>query len=502
MDNLGVFITEYLASISGYYSRQVLVVCAIFVFGAVLTDSILTAKIPAVRRALLAFPVGLSAFIVTAYAMIVASVPYKTLTVCIAVLIEITAAVVIRRKSFAKVSKEQLKHMLIACAAALAAALIACSGIFPVAISNDSMYYFKRYPDCIVFFEGLRDQFDCWLTDTGLGSVVIDTLPPLFGFGESFGIREFFHIDFVVFFAVCVWERAKRYCSAKGAVITAAVVTVFLMAATPFLILGHWALANMYFMELFFIAAYTVYDSDDMLEIGSVLLVALSFLRIESTVFVVWLVLCLALSAKRSRRLAAYVMLPMAVLFGTYCIRIFTQFYIYDNIYLFLKPVKAVFLVAMIAGAGIYIAFVQERLPEGLKKKLPWIYAGGLVLGNLILLIRNSELYIGDLKAFAANLFRQSGWGMFPYFVISMTVVLVIEYVLRKEKNEADDFDSFNILLTAGFLLLTMIASFGRGDVLGENIGDSGNRVMLQIVPLVVMTYASLFMRLLPISEK
>ena len=156
----------------------------------------------------------------------------------------------------------------------------------------------------------------------------------------------------------------------------------------------------------------------------------------------------------------------------------------------------------MIAGAGNYIAFVQERLPEGLKKKLPWIYAGGLVLGNLILLIRNSELYIGDLKAFTANLFRQSGWGMFPYFVISMTVVLVIEYVLRKEKNEADDFDSFNILLTAGFLLLTMIASFGRGDVLGENIGDSGNRVMLQIVPLVVMTYASLFMRLLPISEK
>lgn len=62
MDNLSVFITEYLASIRGYYSRQVLVVCAIFVFGAVLTDSILTAKIPAVRRALLAFPVGLSAF--------------------------------------------------------------------------------------------------------------------------------------------------------------------------------------------------------------------------------------------------------------------------------------------------------------------------------------------------------------------------------------------------------------------------------------------------------
>ena len=499
MNQLGLFITEYLMSISGYYIRQVMVICVIFVFGAVLTDCILTESVPAVRRILLAFPIGLSAFIITAYALIVVAVPYNRLSVCIALAVEILAAVVIRRKSFARISKVQAKHMTIAVIAALAAALIACSGVLPVAISNDTMYYFKRYPECIVFFEGLRDQFDCWLTDTGLGSVAIDTLPSLFGFGETFGIREFFHIDFIAFFAVCVWERAKRYCDTKGAVIAAGIATVFLTTATPFLILGHWALANMYFMELFFMAAYTVYDRDEMLETGSILLVALSLLRIEGTIFVVWLILCLAINAKRTRRLVAYVMIPMIVLFGGYCIRIFMQFYIYDNIYLFLTPLKAVFLVAAIAGAAVYIAFIQDRLPERLRKNLKWIYMSGLVLGNLLLFVRNSELYIGDIKAFGANLFRQSGWGMFPYFVISMTVVLIVEYVYRRKRMEAsaDDFDSFCVLLTVGFLLMALIASFGRGDVMSENIGDSGNRVMLQIVPLVVMTYTSLFLRLL-----
>ncbi|MBO4266933.1 MAG: hypothetical protein J5910_07055 [Lachnospiraceae bacterium] len=498
MNQLGSFITEYLVSIQGYYIRQVLAVCVLFAFGAVLTDCILKKNTSIIIRSVLAFPVGLCAFIITAYAMIVAAIPFTGLSICAALVLETVAAVVIRRKAFLGISCSMAGHMAIVSAVALAAALVACSGMLPVAISNDTMYYFKRYPESIVFYGGLRDQFDCWLTDTGLGSVVIDTLPSLFGFGETFGIREFFHIDFVAFFGTCVWERANKYFDKRGAVIATATSVVFLVTATPFLILGHWALANMYFMELFFMAAYTVYDNDEMLEAGSILLVALSLLRIEGTIFVVWLALCIAIKAKRNRSLAGFVLIPMIILFGGYCVRIFTQFYIYDNIYLFLTPVKAAFLVLAIAGAAVYIAFVQERLPARLQQNLPWVYIGGLVLGNVLLFIRNSELYIGDLKAFAANLFRQSGWGMFPYFVISMTAVLVVEYVLlrKKQKTDTDDFDTFSIVLTAGFLLLTFIASFGRGDVLGENIGDSGNRVMLQILPLVVMTYTSLFMRL------
>lgn len=498
MNQLGLFITEYLASISGYYIRQVMAVIVIFVFGAVLTDCILKGSVSIVRRSLLALPVGLCAFIVTAYAMIVAAIPYNRLSVCVALVLETVTAVAIRRKTFFNISRSIGGHMAVAMTAAGALAFVACSGLLPVAISNDTMYYFKRYPESIVFYGGLRDQFDCWLTDTGLGSVVIDTLPSLFGFGETFGIREFFHIDFIAFFGVSVWERAKEYFGTRGAVVAAVVSAVFLAVATPFLILGHWALANMYFMELFFMAAYTVYDRDEMLEIGSIMLVALSLLRIEGTIFAVWLVLCLAINAKRKRSLAGYVLIPMIILFGGYCVRIFVQFYIYDNIYLFLTPVKAAFLVAAIAGAAVYIAFIQDRLPERLQRNLPWIYIGGLVFGNVLLFIRNSELYIGDLKAFAANLFRQSGWGMFPYFVISMTVILAVEYTIARKKQGpvTDDLDRFGMVLTVGFLLLTFIASFGRGDVMGENIGDSGNRVMLQIVPLVVMTYAGLFMRL------
>ena len=496
MSSVQTLITEYLSQLAGpYYVRQCLVILCLFFFGGILTDAMCRSKQSWTARAVTAFPVGLCAFVITAYAMLVAGIPYKTLTVCAAVILETAAAVFINRKSYAAGNiKVFAKHMIMAAVSAAAVALISCSGLAPVAVSNDTMYYFKRYPDSIVYFGALRDQFDCWLTDTGLGVVSIDTLPPLFGFGETFGIREFFHIDFIVFFGMCIYERARKTLSGKGVIIATALITGVLVFATPFVLLGHWALANMYFMELFFIAAYTAVDDKESVWLSPVLLLALSLLRIEGTLFVVWLVLCISLFTGTGKKLAMHVMLPMTVLFGLYCLKIFTQYDLLDNIYLFLTPKKALLLVGVIAAAGIYLAFIEGRLPSVIKKYLPYIYLLGAVAGNILMLIRDSELYIGNLRTFHANLFRQSGWGIMPYFVIAMAVLLAVEYTILYFTNRIslDDSDRFNITLVAGFILLTLAASYGRGDALSGYVGDSGNRVLLQVVPLIVLMFGEL----------
>lgn len=495
-----MLITEYLAQLAGpYYIRQCLVIVCLFFFGGILTDAMCRSKQSWIARAVLAFPMGLCAFVITAYAMLVAGIPYNTLSVCAAVVIETAVALFLNRKSYAAVNiKGFAKHMIIAVVAATAVAVTACSGLAPVAISNDTMYYFKRYPDSIVFFGTLRDQFDCWLTDTGLGVVSIDTLPPLFGFGETFGIREAFHINFIVFFGRCIYERAKKTLTGKGIIIATVLITGVLVVATPFVLLGHWALANMYFMELFFIAAYTSADEEKSVWIRSLLLLALSLLRMEGTLFVVWLVLCISLFTGTGKKLAQHVMLPMTVLFGLYCVKIFTQYDLLDNAYLFLTPKKAVLLVGVIAAAGIYLAFVEGRLPVIIKKYLPHIYLLGAVAGNILMLIRDSELYLGNLGTFYANLFRQSGWGIMPYFVIAMGVLLAVEYAILyfRRRISLDDSERFNITLVAGFILLTLAASYGRGDALSGYVGDSGNRVLLQVVPLVVLMFGELAMGL------
>lgn len=499
---LETFVADYLAKTAGiYYVRQLFVICCLFVFGAILSDALLRKEESWVMRSLLAFPIGLSAFCVTAYVMLVAGIPFNRLSVCAVVIAEAVGTVLINRKSYAaKLSREQIKHMLTATGVLIAAGAVATSGFIGVSISNDTMYYFRRYPDAIVHFGGLRESFDFFLTDTGLGAVAIDTLPALFSFNESFGIRELFQMDFVAFFAVCVYDRSKRYLSGRNRVIAAILITTVLAVSTPFVILGHWALANMYFMEMFFIVAYRLVSAqDDRIGAEALMLVALALFRIEGTLFVVWLVICVSIFTKFGKKLALFGVLPMAVLFSSYCLKIFVQFYLYDNIYHFLTPLKAVMLVGVIVCAGIFIAFIQPHLPEKISRRLPVLAIGAMVLGNVALLFLNSTLYIGNLKAFAANQFRQSGWGMMPYLVIAMTILLVIEYGLayRKDHTTMDPANYFNITLLIGYFLITIAASYGRGDVLDEAVGDSGNRVLLQIVPIVVMTFGELFMGLI-----
>ncbi len=537
MRPLDELVIEYLSELSaGYFIRQHLVIVAIFIFGAILTDLLIRKDIMWIKRCTLAFPVGLSAFVIIAYIMLITGIPYTAATVTVAtVLITALALVLLAagkrapalsgspdRPPVAKpaysgsgkltgsgnmtgsgklMGSGSAKHMLLALAAAVLVATVATSGIAPVSISNDTMYYFRRYPDAIVFYKGLRDQFDFFMTDTGLGSVAVDTLSALFGFGETFGIREFFHIDFIAFFGICVYERAEKKMDRKHAVIASVLITAFLAASTPFVILGHWALANMYFCEMFFIAAYNVTEDDhSSFYANALLMTALALFRIEGTLFVIWLVVCTSVFTGLGKETAKFVILPVTVLFGGYCLRLYTKYYVLDNMYTFLTPAKALILIGLLVVTGLFMIFVFPMLYKRFGKKLALFCLIMLVAGNLLMFVRDSSLYIGNLKAFYANLFRQSGWGMLPYFIIAMTGLLVAEYFMRRSHNKKPERISssnlFNITMVVGFLLIVLAASYGRGDVLSEDVGDSGNRVLLQIVPLLVMMYSELFLDL------
>ena len=92
-----------------------------------------------------------------------------------------------------------------------------------------------------------------------------------------------------------------------------------------------------------------------------------------------------------------------------------------------------------------------------------------------------------------------TGETLHEWFGIGMTALLIIEYVLVyiRKKETAGAGCSFDITLTVGFILMVLAVSYGRGDSLTAYVGDSGNRVLLQVVPLIVMTYAGLFIGLI-----
>lgn len=547
MSSIANLTTSYIDTLSlSFYLKQVLVIVCLFLYGMIIIDfsgKLRCVIVPSeernndsnlfkntdlsclIKKSILAYPVGLSVYIIISYIMLVVGITFNRVSVILGMIAVVIAMIlllvvkerksgnsegIVRNQKFIDGISFRSLLMVIVLLPVVAVAAFSTLGLVPISISNDSMYFFHRYPECIVSFEGLRDQFDYWLTDTGLGAIVIDTIPGLFGFGESFGMREFFQIDFILFFGVMVFDNTKKYFEKKGRIIATVIVTLLLVSATPFMLLSHWAMANVYFMELFFMSAYSfkfIGGKESLKIVPYILMLALFTLRIEGIVFVIWLALCISIFYKNGKKLSMFVMLPATFMFGGYVLKIYTA-YIMDDQCTFLTPLKAILVVVVLALMCVYLYVIENRLLDFIgsriklfKDKPGLLYFIGLLLVNVLLFVWNPELYFGNIIAFSKNLFRQSGWGMLPFFVIGACVILIVERIfLRmdvKKINIKDDLECrYNVLITVGFVFVTLASAFGRGTMLYEDTGDSGNRVMLQVVPLVVFMFSDLFFKL------
>lgn len=494
---------------TAFFVRQVIVVIVLYFLGLILQLAITPNhnRKSLITCLLRSYPLGLAQFVITAYLILTLGIPYnnKTVTIAMAALVGIYLYFIGKGKEYTKIIKENKGLLAFAGIIVIVVAIISVSGLIPISISNDSMYYFHEYPRYIVHFGGLRDQFDTFLTDTGLGVVSIETLPFLYGFNESFGIREFMHISFIAYMSYLVYKRSHK-------MIAAIVVALLTIVSSPVYVLGHWAMANMYFMELFFMSAALMVDSFINREEGKtysineilpcvLITVACSFIRMEGGVFILLLLGCCSLLNIKGRDLILYMALPILIMLAMYEIRIFF-FYKIDNPYTFLTPGKALIQGAAFVCVIIYIAFIRDRLSEKVKKKLPLLLIGALIGVNVLLLIYKKDLYIGNLKAFYGNFCGQSGWGMLPHLAIASIVIiiaanLIINRESGKSKVDSEAFERhFFLLITIGFMLVTLAVSFMRGDVLLIAVGDSGNRVMLQAAPLIIYTITLYFIRL------
>ncbi|MBQ8970326.1 MAG: hypothetical protein IJ073_03320, partial [Lachnospiraceae bacterium] len=253
----------------------------------------------------------------------------------------------------------------------------------------------------------------------------------------------------------------------------------------------------------------------------SVLTVMLSTLRMEGMVFTLFLVFAYSLlpgantemkaeskTAIKTNsvcsRLANQILLPCLVLHGLYFYRIFVQMEIIAA-YTFLSKGKAVLeLAAMVLLFVFLISKVKitkmenveftgknRDLADTIRKMIGYLRDREmevvlimLTLVNFILLLMDRSLYFENLKAFGRNLFHRSGWGVFPFVVCGVILLIALCLVLDRKKYTLSYMD----FLVLGYLLITLAVSFARGDPMQESFGDSGNRVLMQIAPL--LTYA------------
>lgn len=486
-------ITAYIQSMSCvFFVRQTAAIVLLFLLGAVVLMA-LDKKIIGSFGLFISFPTGLSVYSLSAFLLLVIGLPFNILTVsglCILAAL-ISIVVCVRSVDLTKISA---KRMAIVILAVLGIAALSTSGILSVSLSNDSMYYYMMYPRALVKYGMFRQQFNVYLTDIGQMSAMINTIPHIYGFNESFGIQTFLNINTLIIIVYALYEQASGYLAHKEAMIAAGLSAGVLICSMPYIIMSKWVLSNSYFMCFMFICVYSAWKIKKMegsLAMMGMMYAVMSFTRMEGCIAALIILLCFSVFDHDKKQIFLYLLTPMLIIYTLYYCRIFLLMHI-DAPYTFLTPKKAVIQIAAVIAVSAYILFIRERLPEVIGSRINMLIPLGLVIVNMILLMYNKDIFIGNVKAFVANISNQSGWGLFPMMIIGMYVLCLIVSYKHRDLFKYTYWD----LCFVSYMLTATAVSFARGDALRESIGDSGNRVMLQVILLAFFAAAEHILQL------
>ncbi len=463
-----------------FFFSQAAVVLVLFLGGYVLL-SFLCRRFTLMQRISYSLPTGLGVFIVTGELLLVFGIPYrKAFLIPACLLTGILLAGLQAKCSKRKISVRDLlpegtdKKRILLCAVILIFAVaLSCSGILSVTVSNDSLYKYLSYPHAIVYFGKLSPYFDTYLTDVGQGCALINTLPFLFGFQETFGIQHALNLSFLAAFFTAVSGkvedgRYKNICALLG--------LLLLLCATPYLLLSKWVLANDYSAVYLFLCACLANTAEGKEErsgesiLLSLLIVTLSLLRIEGGVCAALFLLCVSLLRYTKGQLCG-LLLPVMVLQGLYFFRIFGTMESTAP-YRFMTEEKALILLGLLLALLLYFLLLRTRvmkLRTGILQLLLILIMTGC---NLALCLKSPSVYLENTKVFLTNVLYIGGWGVFP-------VTVAVLYLICARRGFRF---SFYDLIAATFLLYVVAVTFMRGDELRPGVGDSGNRVLLQAV--------------------
>lgn len=519
-------ITEQYSKI--YFIRQFLTILALFFYGLIVVVPLNYRKnrrktFSPMWMILLSFPVGMSIFITTGFILLISLQSYLQYSI-MAIMAVVAVAVIFFSEADYKEVFEDLElnkfkgivRILLCAVGVVIVAAFSTSGVLSIIYSNDSMYYYNAYPKEIALTGLLSSRLDTFLTDSGQGTAIINTLQYLFGFDESFGIQHFFNINFIFVYFYALYECAERQRNKLPAdakikaysLLYAAVFTLLLITSMPFVILSKWAIANVYFMETGFICVYLAYkmkkDKIENMFILAPLLFMFSMMRIEAAIFCGFILMCFIYAGFKKEEVFL-ITLPVIVVHSMYYYRIFWYFYL-KSTYTFMTKEKSIIAITFLVSIIIYAYLmdaVNKRIKKGINnnfvKLIAYTFTNPLIITmlalifvNLGLFVYDHNLYIVNIKSFIRNMLNQSGWGFFA------AVIVVFILLVPKKKISTDYFDFVYI----GFVLMVIALCFARGGDLRESFADSGNRVLLQVVPFVLFAFSFRFIETMDFIPK
>ena len=459
----------------GAQFRQIILSTCIYAYGYIVVKAFRLEK-NEWWDAVLAYPVGILSWCILGAAVLILGIPFEFVTMLVGLAGLLIVCVGYMKRHTCQFKVANFFHNLLY---AVGIAAIASSGLFWVYMANDSLYYLVKYGEILAIDGGFSQNVSYWMTWIGITPAMLSSLAKFLGLYSIYTIHHMLMVSFILFFIITIYEKMRESLSVKKTIMVVIAAVILLFLTPAFFLLGQWVISNTYFMIYMYIFFYVICEVQDkkMNAKGAYILlglisVFLTLSRSESIVTMCFLIICASTLKVEKIELFKYVLVPSSVFQVAYWIRVYlVQGYLFEGM---LTGKNVAVMVLAFVGTGLYLLFIGAWFENKYKLNMQQVVVYALIGINIILFLLTPERGIEGIDVFSYNLANES-WGFFPWLVAFCYLVFVCKDV---KMNYWD-------MCWIGYVLFSFGICMGRGTVARIGIGDSLNRIICSIVPVI-----------------
>ena len=344
-------------------------------------------------------------------------------------------------------------------------------------------------PDSIAFIANGRQIFLKGLTELtknemvlrGIFLPLIQAASVMTRFQYLSSFAPMLNFSFFVTFCYLCWYSTRQVGNNLIRVL-AIVFTILPLVGIP-IILEHlfYVHVNLPSAAYFSVAVISLWlalleKNEDWFILGLVALTGFNLLRIEAPIFSIAVLILVVHKEEIGRKYRLFSLLPFSLFFIAYYS--YLTLLLSGNDTYILSPARSMVIVVMYGMLLVYFFLLKIKLlPKMLVEWLPNLMVGVLVLAIGLFFVSNPVAMKSAVSVWFNNLITNGFWGATWFILIPALIILSL---LKGSMNE-----HLFIYWIVSFILILILINFQAYPIHYNNSGDSANRIMIHIVPVI-----------------
>ena len=477
-------------SVLWYQLRQALSILLLSAVGYLLLRCI-QKKIPEMWLYLFAFPVGACLWVFCSFVILLLGIPYKLLSTLLFMTLILVFVTIIQRRLKQNFTPSQFH--LSAAFIFIGLSLLVSTGFTYVFLAADSFYYFTNYGYSLSLlgnYASFAGENSYNLNSIGQFLPLLCSYTSFWGIDQIYQIQAFLGLNLTICFAWGIFEILAPKTSIKSAVLYSLTFTGILLTSASYLIISGWVLANMYCMVFLFFVMFLGYWKDektgfDTQFLISVCLLALTLLRKDGIIFACFMLICIAGQNVYKRKNLIFMLLPSVFMelwwLGYVRLVLDAKSTVGAVVNSVANKTNVIMILLIIVATLLYIGLIQKHIIQKLPiSEYSLLIIGLICLTGLVELLKTNVI-LNNFDVLVSNIFEYpSSWGLSGFFFV---ILLSLTFIKKSELTKYYHF------IWIGYFLLN-ISSYSMAKNSWVNWDDSFNRVVLQIVPILLFAAA------------